>query len=144
MRDGGLDDLPVRLEEIAKLDRVACAEALEALPGITVPPRLRTETLRRFLAYEVQARALGGLTAQDRRTLRTVAAGKAGREAGVASPGTHLVRDWNGRTYRVEVTETGYVLDGITYASLSAVAKRITGTGWSGPRFFGLTAKRSA
>ena len=146
MRGRVIDDLLVRLEEIAKLDRAACAEALAALPGITVPPRLRAETLRRLLAYEVQAHTLGGLTAQDRRTLRTVAAGKAGREAGVAiaSPGTHLVRDWNGQTYRVEVTETGYVLDGITYASLSAVAKRITGTGWSGPRFFGLTAKRSA
>ena len=144
MRAADIDDLPERIEEIATMDRAACAEALAALPGITVPPRLRAETLRRLLAYEVQARTLGGLTAQDRRTLRTVAAGKAGREAGAASPGTHLVRDWNGRTYRVEVTETGYVLDGITYASLSAVAKRITGAAWSGPRFFGLTGKRSA
>ena len=144
MRDGGLDDLPVRLDEIAAMDRATCAEALEALPAITVPPRLRAETLRRLLAYEVQARALGGLTARDRRTLRTVAAGKPGREAGVACPGTHLVRDWNGRTYRVEVTAEGYVLDGANFASLSAVAKRITGIAWSGPRFFGLTGKRSA
>ena len=144
MRAADIDDLPERIEEIATMDRAACAEALAALPGITVPPRLRAETLRRLLAYEVQAHTLGGLTAQDRRTLRTVAAGKAGREAGVACPGTHLVRDWNGRTYRVEVTAEGYVLDGANFASLSAVAKRITGTGWSGPRFFGLTAKRSA
>ena len=128
------------------MDRADCTEELAALPGVTVPPRLRAETLRRLLAYEVQARAIGGLMAQERRTLRAVANGRAGREAGVAvaSPGTHLVRDWNGRTYRVEVTETGYVLDGTTYASLSAVAKRITGTAWSGPRFFGLTGKRSA
>ena len=128
------------------MDRAACAEALAALPGGTAPPRLRAETLRRLLAYETQARALGGLTAQERRTLRAVANGKAGRDAGVAvaSPGAHLVRDWNGRTYRVQVTETGYVLDGATYPSLSAVARRITGTAWSGPRFFGLSAKRSA
>ena len=136
--------LPERVGEIAAMDRAACAEALASLPGIAVPPRLRAETLRRLLAYETQARTLGGLTAQERRTLRAVATGKAGRDAGVASPGTHLVRDWNGRTYRVEVTETGYVLDGTTYASLSAVAKRITGTAWSGPRFFGLTEKRRA
>ena len=139
-----VNDLPQRLEGIAGIDRAACAEALAALPGVAVPPRVRAETLRRLLAYEVQAGALGGLTAQERRTLRAVANGKSGREAGVASPGTHLVRDWNGRTYRVEVTETGYVLDGTTHASLSAVAKRITGTAWSGPRFFGLTGKRSA
>ena len=146
MRDGVIDDLPVRLEEIATMDRAACVEALAALPGITVPPRLRAETLRRILAYETQARTLGGLTAQERRTLRAVANGKTGREAGVAvaSPGTQLIRDWNGRTYRVEVTESGYVLDGTTHTSLSAVAKRITGTAWSGPRFFGLTGKRSA
>ena len=142
----GIDALPERLDEIARMDRAACAEALAALPGVTVPPRLRAETLRRLLSYEVQAGAVGGLTAQDRRTLRAFANGKTGRDAGVAvtSPGMQLVRDWNGRTYRVEVTETGYVLDGTTYASLSAVAKRITGTAWSGPRFFGLTAKRSA
>lgn len=144
MTAADIDILPERLGEIAAMDRAACAEALAALPGITVPPRLRAGTLRRLLAYETQARTLGGLTAQERRTLRAVATGKAGRDAGVASPGTHLVRDWNGRTYRVEVTETGYVLDGTTYASLSAVAKRITGTAWSGPRFFGLTEKRRA
>jgi hypothetical protein len=141
-----VDALPERLEEIATMDRAASAEALAALPGVTVPPRVRAETLRRLLAYEMQAGSLGGLTAQERRTLRAVANGKAGRDAGVAvaSPDTHLVREWNGRTYRVEVTESGYLLDGTTYASLSAVAKRITGTAWSGPRFFGLTAKRSA
>ena len=139
-----IDALPERLEEIAAMDRAACAEALASLAGVAVPPRLRAETLRRLLAYETQVRTLGGLTAQERRALRAIATGKAGRDAGVASPGMQLVRDWNGRTYRVEVTETGYVMDGTTYASLSAVAKRITGTAWSGPRFFGLTEKRRA
>ena len=146
MSNHGIDDLPERLREITRMGRAACAQALSALPGVTVPPRLRAETLRRLLAYELQARALGGLTAQERRALRSIAACKSPCTSAVtsATPGTHLVRDWNGRTYRVEVTETGYVLDGTTYASLSAVAKRITGTAWSGPRFFGLTRKRSA
>ena len=144
MRAADINDLPERLEEIAAMDPATCAEALAALPGITVPPRLRAETLRRLLAYEVQARTLGSLTARELRMLRAIAAGKAGREAGVASPGTHFVRDWNGRTYRVEVAENGYVLEGTTYSSLSAVAKMITGTAWSGPRFFGLTEKRRA
>ena len=141
-----VDAVAERLEKIAAMDRAACAAALADLPGITAPPRLRAETLRRLLAYESQARALGGLTAQERRTVRAVAHGKAGRDAGiaVASPGTQLVREWKGRTYRVQVAETGYVLDGVPYASLSAVAKRITGTAWSGPRFFGMTSKRSA
>ena len=54
------------------------------------------------------------------------------------SPGTRLIRVWNDRTHVVDVTEGGYVFDGRSYRSLSAVAKRITGAHWSGPRFFGL------
>ena len=53
-------------------------------------------------------------------------------------PGMHLVREWNGRTYQVEVLEKGFRMDGRDYPSLSAIANRITGTKWSGPRFFGL------
>jgi hypothetical protein len=53
-------------------------------------------------------------------------------------PGTRLVREWNGRTHVVDVSEDGFVFDGKTYGSLSAIAKRITGAHWSGPRFFGL------
>ena len=56
----------------------------------------------------------------------------------ILSTGTQLVREWNGRPYRVEVTEAGFVLDGKCYSSLSAIAKKITGAHWSGPRFFGL------
>jgi hypothetical protein len=140
------DDLPERLREIATLDRSTCAKALSAQPGVTPPPRLRAETLRRLLAYEVQAQALGGLTAQERRRLRAIVAGRSDVDSGISAvtPGTHLVREWNGRTYRVEATDSGYILDGTTYRSLSTVAKRITGTAWSGPRFFGLAGKRSA
>ena len=51
---------------------------------------------------------------------------------------------WNGRTYQVEVLDNGYRFDGKTYPSLTTITKRITGTHWSGPRFFGLTPKRKA
>ena len=62
--------------------------------------------------------------------------------------GTRLVREWNGRMHVVEVTERGFVWDGKSYRSLSAIARRITGAHWSGPRFFGVrrdvTRKRRA
>ncbi len=59
--------------------------------------------------------------------------------AGALRPGTCLMREWKGRTYRVEVVEGGgFLMDGKTYRSLSAIAKRITGAHWSGPRFFGI------
>ncbi|MDG4886866.1 MULTISPECIES: DUF2924 domain-containing protein [unclassified Mesorhizobium] len=52
--------------------------------------------------------------------------------------GSRLMREWNGRMHIVEVVHGGFVLDGKTFRSLTAVARRITGTHWSGPRFFGL------
>lgn len=54
------------------------------------------------------------------------------------TPGARLIRDWNGRRYVVDVVDDGFVLDGKHYRSLTAIAFRITGAKWSGPRFFGL------
>ncbi len=54
------------------------------------------------------------------------------------APGTQLVREWNGRTWQVEVVKGGFVCKGKRYRSLSAIAKMITDAHWSGPRFFGL------
>jgi hypothetical protein len=54
------------------------------------------------------------------------------------APGTRLMREWNGRMHVVDITEDGILFDGKVYRSLTAVAKRITGAHWSGPRFFGL------
>ncbi len=59
-------------------------------------------------------------------------------------PGTRLVRSWQGRTYSVLVTEHGFVMDDREYPSLSRIAEAVTGTHWSGPRFFGLTRRGSA
>ena len=54
-------------------------------------------------------------------------------------PGTVLVREWDEREYRVTVTADGlYELNGQRFKSLSAAARHITGTQWSGPKFFGL------
>ncbi|MDP3459099.1 MAG: DUF2924 domain-containing protein [Hyphomonas sp.] len=50
------------------------------------------------------------------------------------------MREWNGREHVVDVTVDGYVWNGRTWRSLSAIAKEITGAKWSGPRFFGVAA----
>jgi len=52
--------------------------------------------------------------------------------------GTVLVRDYQGRRHTVTVAPDGYVWEGNPYSSLSAIARAITGTAWSGPRFFAL------
>ena len=54
-------------------------------------------------------------------------------------PGTRLLRDWHGDRYEVTVKEDGFLYEGKCYKSLTAVARAITGSGWSGNRFFGLT-----
>ena len=124
--------------EIEAMDRAALVAAWSELFAAPVPRSLSQPFLRRMLAFEVQARACGGLPRRFVDDLaRDVAALDAPR-APMPGPGGRLLREWNGVTHAVEVTETGYLWNGQTYRSLSAVARAITGARWSGPRFFGL------
>jgi hypothetical protein len=96
------------------------------------------------IAYKLQERAFGGLPSHVRRKLELI--GKTGdvpnhkrRADADLVPGTTLVREYNGITYRVRVLEDGrFDLDGRPFKSLSAVARAITGSVYSGPVFFGL------
>ena len=103
------------------------------------PPKLRSpDFLRRLLAYRIQAAAVGGLTPETKRRLR----GKA-RAGPILSPGAKVSREWAGRLHEVEVTAGDrFLYAGQSFASLSAVALKITGVSWNGPRFFGLRAGR--
>ena len=127
-------------------DRAALKTAWEETFGSPPPPYLSARFMRRALVYDRQCRAQGGLPAPLRRRLEAIAKGEDLGVGCVASigAGAHLVREWNGRTYRVEAVEGGSRMDGRTYRSLSAVARRITGTAWSGPRFFGLSGRRGS
>ena len=62
----------------------------------------------------------------------------------VLRTGTTLVRQWRGHTHTVLVREDGFEYKGERYRSLTIIAERITGTHWSGPRFFGLTKRAGA
>ncbi len=56
-----------------------------------------------------------------------------------------LVRVWNGVAHVVTVKETDEVeWNGRTWRSLSEVVRTITGTQWSGPKFFGLRDRKAA
>ena len=105
------------------------------------PPYLSVGFMRAALAYEAQCKAHGGLPTSTKRALKGIAEGLPVSETTESRlrPGAHLVREWNGRTYQVEVLADGYRMDDRTWSSLSAIASHITGTTWSGPRFFGLT-----
>jgi len=75
---------------------------------------------------------------------RSRSAGAAKRFRPQLKPGTRLMREWQGRTYEVVVLDDGFSWQGMQYRSLSAIARKITGTAWSGPLFFGLKQTRSA
>lgn len=110
------------------------------------PPRYASvEFMRKAVAYAIQEREFGGLPAAAQRELRSIAKGT--QSAATSSriktkPGTKLLREWDGNTHEVLVTDKGFVWNGTMYRSLSAVAMAITGAKWSGQRFFGLLKDR--
>lgn len=136
---------------------------LEALAGIdldavryrwrkrfnTAPPKVSAGLLRLALAYDVQSSVMGGISSASEALLRTYAAAhQTGAKAvrlRTAQPGMRLVRAWNGNAHVATVNEAGEIeWQGRTWRSLSEVARAITGTHWSGPKFFGLRNKSVA
>lgn len=103
-------------------------------------PKISARLLHLALAYELQVRATGGLSKETRQRLAQLEGRRTRTSA--ASPGTRLVRSWNGAVHVVTIGEDGTITwNGQRWASLSAVARAITGTRWSGPAFFGLRQK---
>ncbi len=131
------------IAELGKLTRDQLLDRWRATICPTVPSRLSNSLMIEALAYDLQVRAYGGLSPQTVRALRRAANPRSGRPAPRPGtrPGTRLVREWNGALHEVDVLENGYLWRGQSYRSLSAIAKAITGTKWSGPRFFGTGQK---
>jgi hypothetical protein len=146
-------------------DATSCRETLSRLPTLDIIelrrqwrglyktqafPDLSRELMLRAVAYRMQEVALGGLRPARQRQLRQIAQQfKRTEEATIRArpelkPGTRLIREWQGRTYDVLVLDDGFSWQNTHYRSLSAIARKITGTAWSGPLFFGLKPNRSA
>ena len=146
-------------------EATACREALSGLRELDLgelrqqwrilykteaSPYLSHELLVRAVAYRMQEAALGGLRPQQQRQLRQVAqqlnqTAEIRRRARLElKSGTRLVREWRSRTYEVLVLDDGFSWQGTSYRSLSALARTITGTAWSGPLFFGVKPNRPA
>jgi Protein of unknown function (DUF2924) len=112
------------------------------------PDHLPRHLLFRMIAYRLQAERLGDLDHDTQRFLNRVALGtQKGDELPSSGhrrsrygfqPGTILVREWDGKPQRVLVLDDGFAWNGTSYRSLTEVAFAMTGTRWSGPRFFGL------
>ena len=115
------------------------------------PDHLPRHLLYRMIAYRLQAERLGDLDRDTQRFLDRVAAGTRNGDELPAKgnhpshhglqPGTILVREWDGKSQRVMVLDQGFGWNGTTYRSLTEIAFAMTGTRWSGPRFFGLRSR---
>ncbi len=108
------------------------------------PKRASRDLLLRLVAYHLQEQAEGGLSKATRRRLAKLA-GLNGENREPTSPhsvrlkpGSRLIREWRGEVHRVTVLDDGFDYRGVRYASLSRIARTITGARWSGPLFFGL------
>ena len=137
------------LSRLPELDIGELRQQWRGLYKAEAPPQLSRELLERAIAYRMQELALGNLRPEPQRRLRQIAQDL--KETGTArmlahrelKSGTRLMRQWHGCIYEVLVLEDGFSWQGTCYRSLSAVARTITGTAWSGPLFFGLKQDRS-
>ena len=129
----------IPVSDLGAMDRPALAELWSQVIGGTVPPHMSQIIQRRFLAHAIQARALGDVSAAIANRFDRIASGDVLPLTPRLRPGGRLLRQWNGTTHVVDVVEGGFLWNGGQHRSLSAIARAITGTRWSGPRFFGLT-----
>ncbi len=125
------------LDDLERLDRAALGQRWNATFGVPAPKSAQVNFLRGALAWHSQAATapqadVANLMRQVRQVTKAQGSGLA------LTPGTRLLREWQGRTHHVTVLDRGFEYEGTTYKSLTAIALQITGTPWSGPLFFGV------
>jgi Protein of unknown function (DUF2924) len=146
-RKASVLDRDALIAEIAALSKVSIEDLRKrwkTLYGRESSGHIGRSFVIRAIAYRLQEKAFGGLKPSTRRLLARVAeetaAGSSPKSLSVrkAEKGTILIREWQGKTHRVTVLGDGVSFKGKRYRSLSEIAREITGSRWSGPRFFGL------
>jgi hypothetical protein len=139
------NDVRAEIITLADLTLLELRRRWHALYRSEAPMRMSRELLARAIAHRIQEEAEGGLSPATQRKL----AASADQSSNCATvvrkikPGTRFLREWHGRTHEVTALPDGtYAYRDANWPSLSAIARDITGTRWSGPAFFGLTGAR--
>ncbi len=139
------------LTSLEQLDLTALQLRWHDVYGTKAPARLGAEFLRRAIAFAVQEQMMGGVSRATSLRLKSLERkSAAGTNSSPRSntmsrvkPGTRFLREWQGEVHEVQAIDTGaYVYRGKSYRSLSVIAREITGTHQSGPKFFGLNDRR--
>jgi hypothetical protein len=138
--------LTTEIARLSKLDIDELRERWRAIYGKAPSPEIGRSFLTRAIVYRLQERAYGGLKPSTSRLLaRAVEENPTGSskrpQSRMAQSGTILIREWQGTAHRVTMLDDGVSFNGKRYRSLSEVAREITGSRWSGPRFFGLRSQ---
>lgn len=131
------------MDQPTRLNLEELREHWHAAFGTNAPMRMSREVLGLALANDLQVRTLGGPSPAIIEKLRSgeLQGHRRRRRQKVHSikTGTRFIRSWQGRTIEAVAREDGqFDHDGKVWRSLSAIARHITGTRWSGPAFFGL------
>jgi hypothetical protein len=138
------EELSAAIDALATMDSVRLREQWYRVHGTAPNKGLGPSLMRRGIAYRLQEQIHGGLSPATQRTLARLAeqlerSDDLDVERQISlKMGTRLVREWHGRTCHVTVLENSFLYEDQQYASLSQTARVVTGTKWSGPRFFGL------
>ncbi len=130
-------DLDAELARISSLTIDQLRGEWRECIGLDLPPALTKDLLARALSHRLQEKVLGGISPLQRRALDALAKGDQAPRQRVKL-GSVLVREHEGKLHEVSVVHDGFSWQGKTYASLSTIARMVTGTKWNGPRFFGL------
>jgi hypothetical protein len=140
--------IETQIAELARLSGAMLRQRFEEAFGKAPGLRTSAELLRLALAYRVQEEAGSGLVPRTRSLLTRLESRLKEGKPVVSNPtirlkpGTRLVRMWKGERHQVTVLEQGFDYLGRRYSTLSAIAREIAGSPWSGPAFFGLKEKR--
>jgi hypothetical protein len=153
-------EVEAEIARLGDLGNAALRERWQGLTGSLPASGLKGELLRVTLAYAIQEKAFGALGRDATRRLAAMArsgAANVGQHGSNAAgeltasarvprrikTGSRLIREWRRVIHEVVVVPDGFLWAGTVHASLSTVAKQITGTSWNGWRFFGLSELRA-
>lgn len=123
--------MSIAMTELLNMSRANLAKKWAEVFGHPAPNKSREDLLRQTLGWHLQAHRQGGISRVDQKRMR-------GADTPTLAAGSRLIRVWQGETHQVMVLDSGFSYAGRHWKSLSAIARTITGTAWSGPVFFGI------